>query len=266
MKVQQLLVTTIGLLIATPTNQQNIQAKIWGDEYKATDGPDPEFNIRVCVLSPKTIPSVVGGNPALPAAKRLIAPAVIPPVPHDDPSHFGSTWTIHDDENDPNHPSPFHAKLWWKYANLTAHKANKSGCYVCSILPHAVSQPHLYASPLSETHSLSILNQTLGLTSTDPNAPRYTNLRRAMSADPHPQAGWLDWLFTGTWSQVLVKIIFPFVAVVILSLLTCAFCSCCVIPMSKRMMSQVFVAHLHAYNLVKIEDIDSDIDEELSSI
>ncbi|XP_068173608.1 uncharacterized protein [Antennarius striatus] len=150
----------------------------------ATDGPDPEFNIRVCVLSPKTIPSVVGGNPALPAATRLIAPAVIPPVPHDDPSHFGSTWTIHDDENDPDHPSPFHANLWWKYANLTAHKANKSGCYVCSILPHAVSQPHLYASPLSETHSLSILNQTLGLTPTDPNAPRYTPLPRLTNATP----------------------------------------------------------------------------------
>ena len=44
---------------------------------------------------------------------------------------------------------------------MTASRQNMSGCYVCSILPHAASQPHLYATPLSHLEGLGVVNKTL---------------------------------------------------------------------------------------------------------
>ena len=44
---------------------------------------------------------------------------------------------------------------------MTASRQNVSGCYVCSILPHAVSQPHLYATPLPLTEAMGAVNESM---------------------------------------------------------------------------------------------------------
>lgn len=89
------------------------------------------------------------------------------------------------------------------------------------------------------------------------------NLRDVMTADNTATPGWLDWLFSGSWQQVLFKIIGPFICVVVIFILLCVFFSCCVIPMSRRAISRMFVAHMYHYNLVRADDNSVDDDDSL---
>lgn len=88
------------------------------------------------------------------------------------------------------------------------------------------------------------------------------NLRDTMAADLKASQGWLDWLFSGSWSQVLIKIIGPFLIIVIVFILLCIFSSMCVIPLTKRTVSRLFIAHMYHYNLIHLDDVDEDVEVE----
>ena len=453
-----------------------------------TTGPDPYFPVRYCILPPKARPEVTGGNAEMPERERHILPVAQDSTNVEDTDHiFGHSWTDHSHGDD--NPHPLAANVWWRYANMTASKNNVSGCYVCSLLPHATSQPHLFATPLSFNRGqealtasqgndtahykiLSAINQTgeLGLRATledshlvncdkgdnntscfplcvnltgsrplpsvdtthcnstvhlgphnvssvdgiwwmcgwrvyftlpvnvstvctpvtlsdhtyiisktamtsspahgrkrfvtfephDPiwgsNVPwehRYwstgdrtihalfpnvgvgkialrletvdyrfqtfvnasitvdeaqqrevsalrmmalqtrmavdlalapqggvcaiirdhcctyipnenetildalatmKNLRDTMTEESGTQSGWMDWLLSGSWTQIMLKVLVPVLVVILVFLLLCCFCSCCVVPMTKRLIQKVFIAQMYHYNLVQCDD------------
>lgn len=90
------------------------------------------------------------------------------------------------------------------------------------------------------------------------------NLRDTMAHEDRPQPGWLDWLFSGSWSQVLVKMLGP-LATVVVNLTVCLTCSCCIVPLGKELITNMMVSQIHTYMTLRKFENDEDLQPQQNS-